>query len=96
MKDGGLFSILSNFGAIKKKAPELLAGFLDTLLEENRPLLQPENGEIQICYLMTQKAPKDYTIMIVAVSGDNHILRCLKAIPLNDALETILKNTPNV
>lgn len=95
MKDGGLLSLLSNFGAIKKKAPELLAGFLDTLLEENRPLLKPEDGEIQICYLMTQKGPKNYNIAIVALTGDNRIVRCLKAIPLNDALETILKNTPN-
>lgn len=94
----GLFSILSNFGAIKQKAPEMLAGFLDSLLDENRPLLKPEDGEIQICYLMTQNPQRnksEYTIAIVALSGDNRVLRVLKAIPLSDAIQTILNNMPN-
>lgn len=95
---GNLLSILSNFGAIKKKAPEMLAGFLDTLLEENRPLLNPEAGEVQICFLMMQNRRgniSEYTIAIVALSEDDRILRVLKAIPLSDAIEVILKNTPN-
>ena len=91
----GLFSMLADFGSIKSKAPEMLAGFLDSLLDQNRPLLKPEDGEIQICYLMNQSSPGQYIIAIVALSKDDRILRILKAIPLSDALSTILNNLPN-
>lgn len=76
----------------------MIAGFLDTLLEENRPLLKPEAGEVQICFLMMQNQrlnSSEYTIAIVALSEDDRVLRILKAIPLSDAIDVILKNTPN-
>ena len=90
--------MISNFGAIKKKAPEMLSGFLDELLEQNRPSLIQEKGECQICYLMTpaRNAGKpEYNIAIVALSSDDRILRIIKSIPLSDAVSTILKNMPN-
>ena len=93
-----ILAMLSNFGAIKDKAPEMLGGFLDDLLEQNRSQLNPENGELQICYIMTQveKSTKhEYIIAIVALSGDDRILRIIKKIPLSDAISTILKNTPD-
>lgn len=94
----GLFELLSNFGAIKDKAPEMLGGFLDELLDQNRSQLRPEDGEIQICYIMTQvrnSTKHEYNIAIVALSGDDRILRIIKTIPLSDAISTILKNTSN-
>jgi len=89
--------MISNFGAIKEKAPEMLAEFLDQLLEEHRPLLKPEAGEVQIFYLLTPrpKATKaDYYIAIVALSEDDRILRIIKSIPLSDAIQSILKQLP--
>lgn len=94
----GLLSMLADFGSIKSKAPGMLAGFLDTLLDQNRPLLKPEDGEVQICYLMSQEEkgnPSQYIIAIVALSADDRVLRVLKAIPLSDAISTILNNMPN-
>lgn len=94
----GLFDMIANFGSIKQKAPEMLSGFLDELLEQNRSALDPEKGECQICYLMTpaRKVDKpEYNIAIVALSHDDRILRIIKSIPLSDAVSTILKNMPN-
>lgn len=94
----GLLSILSDFKAVKNQAPKILAEFLDDLLEQNRPLLNPEDGEIQICYLMTQvkdRTNHEYNISIAALSGDNRILRILNSIPLSEAIQTIIKNIPN-
>lgn len=89
--------MISNFGAIKDKAPEMLAEFLDHLLEEHRPLLKPEDGEKQIFYLLTPR-PKtvkpDYNIAIVALSEDDRILRIIKSMPLSDAIQTILNQMP--
>lgn len=93
-----LMSILANFGSIKEKAPQMMSEFLDSLLEENRPHLRPSEGEVQICYLMTQNKRSnkpEYTIAIVALSEDNKILRVIKAIPLSDAISTILNTSPN-
>ena len=93
-----LLSLLSNFGAIKEKAPQMLAEFLDTLLDENRPLLKKEDGEVQICYLLTPKrntTKADYNIAIVALSEDDRVLRIIKSIPLSDAIQTILNKMPN-
>lgn len=92
-----LLSMVAQAGSIKQKAPALLSEFLDKLIEENRPLLNPEDGELQICYLMTQKGgdKSEYIIAIVALSGDNRVLRVLKSIPLSEALSSLLKNLPN-
>lgn len=92
-----LFSLISQSGKIKEKAPALVSEFLDRLLEENRPLLKPEDGEIQICYLMTQKRDdkSEYIVSIVALSGDNRVLRAIKSIPLSNALSSLLANLPN-
>lgn len=92
-----LLSMISNFGAIKEKAPEMLAEFLDHLLEEHRPLLDIENGEKQIYYLLTprKKTTKpDYNISIVALSEDDRIVRIIKSMPLSDAIQSILKQMP--
>ncbi len=92
-----LLSMLSNFGAIKEKAPQMLAEFLDHLLEENKPLLRADQGEVQIFYLLTpiKNATKpDYNISIVALSEDNRILRIIKRMPLSEAVESILKQMP--
>lgn len=94
----GLLSLLSNFGAIKDKAPEMLSGFLDELLEQNRPSLDLTKGECQICYLMTpvRNADKpEYNIAIVALSHDDRILRIIKSMPLSDVISTLLKKMPN-
>lgn len=74
-----------------------MSEFLDSLIDENRDNLRDENGEVQICYLMTQtkhSVKPEYNIAIVALSEDNRILRVIKAIPLSDAISTILKNAP--
>lgn len=81
-------SILSNFGAVKDAAPKVLSGFLDKLLEDNRPLLKPDAGEKQIFYIMFPKKDK-YYISIVAANEQDTIVRSLKTIPLEDALSTI-------
>ena len=75
----------------------MMSEFLDSLIDENRDKLNPDNGEVQIVYLMTQakrSAKPEYNIAIVALSEDNHILRVIKAIPLSDAISIILKNAP--
>lgn len=94
----GLLSLLSNFGAIKDKAPEMLSGFLNELLEQNRSSLDLTKGECQICYLMTpvRNADKpEYNIAIVALSHDDRILRIIKSMPLSDVISTLLKNMPD-
>ena len=94
----GIFDLISNFGAIKDKAPEMLSGFLDELLNQNRNSLNPESGECQICYLLTpvrNSHKPEYNIAIVALSADDRILRIIKSIPLSEAISTILKNLPN-
>lgn len=81
-------SLLSNLGAVKNAAPKVLGGFLDKLLEENRPLLKPDEGEKQIFYIMFPKKDK-YYISIVAADERDTIVRSLKTIPLDEALTTI-------
>lgn len=92
-----ILSMISQFGAIKEKAPEMLAEFLDHLLEENKPQLRADQGEVQMFYLLTpiKNRPKaDYNISIVALSEDDRILRIIKRMPLSDAVESILKQMP--
>ena len=81
-------SLLANLGAVKKTAPEVLGGFLDKLLEENRPSLNAEAGEKQIFYIIFPKAGK-YYISIVAATETDTIVRSLKTIALDEALTTI-------
>ena len=81
-------SLLSNLGAVKKAAPKVLSGFLDKLLEENKPLLKPDEGEKQIFYIMFPKKDK-YYISIVTANEQDTIVRSLKTIPLDEALTTI-------
>lgn len=95
-----ILSLFTNLGDIKNKAPQLLAEFLDTLLADNMEHLQPEAGEMQIIYIMHPSAKKDdgktqYNISIVALSGDNRILRVLQSITLDDAISVMLKKLPN-
>ena len=85
----------------------MIGGFLDELLDKYRPELKPDAGELQICFVMVKirgmnedgvlvEKENEYNIAIVALSGDDRILRVLATIPLSDALSTILKNLPNV
>ena len=91
-------SLLSNFGSIKDKAPQMIAEYLDSLLDEYRPKLNKEDGEAQICYLMTHVrrfGKTEYIIAIVALTEDDKSKRILMSIPLSEAISKILKTMPN-
>ena len=80
---------LPGLGGLAEKAPQALAGFLDKLLEENKPLLSPKNGEVQIFFILFPNNTGEYVISIVAADKDDKILRSLKSIPLKEALHII-------
>lgn len=90
---------MSQFNLVRDKAPRLLAEFLDTLLDDCRPMLVPENGEVQIIYIMHPASgdgeTTEYIISIVALSGEDKILRVLRTITLSDLLQTLLKQIPD-
>lgn len=91
-----LFEMLGNFGGIKKKAPEILSGFLDSLLEENRPKLDPSKGEVDVIYTMfpTGEGEKRvYHISIATLDKDDTIVRLLKTMTLEDVLTTIFNQS---
>lgn len=80
---------LPGLGGLADKAPQALAGFLDKLLEENKPLLCPSKGEAQIFYILFPNDKGEYVISIVAADKDDKILRSLKSILLKEALHII-------
>ena len=80
---------LPGLGGLTEKAPQALAGFLDKLLEENKPLLLPNQGEAQIFYILFPNSKGEYVISIVAADKDDKILRSLKSILLKEALHII-------
>ncbi len=89
-------TILSNFGAIKDKVPQLLAGFLDNLLEDNKQYLKTSDNETQIFFVMFPTKTdneKKYYISIVAADDKNTIKRSLKTFALDDILTTIFEKT---
>lgn len=87
-----IFNMIPGISGIQDKAADILSGFLDRLLEEHKPLLRKENGEVQIFYIMFPKKNEDktkYMIAIVALDENDTIIRFLKTIALEDALQTI-------
>ena len=77
---------IPGLGGLVDKAPQALSGFLDKLLEENKPLL----------YIMfPQPEINEYIISIVTADKDDKILRSLKSIKLSDALSIIFNPQDN-
>lgn len=96
-----LLSLISNFGAIKDKAPQLIADALDDLLRESADKIDRDNGENELLFIMHpvgRGAPsdkKEYLISIAAIDKDNTIKRVISSITLSNLLATILNSIDN-
>ena len=91
-----LLTKIPGLGGLLDKAPQALSEFLDKLLEENRPLLDEQAGEVQIFYIMfPQGTNNEYMISIVTADKDDKIMRSLKSIRLRDALSIIFNPQGN-
>ena len=92
-------NMLTQFGGIKDKAPQLLGEFLISLIEKHKGELNAEAGEAELIYIM-HPAPKSedknrFIISIVAIDGENRIKRVIESITLKDAVQAILNNLPD-
>lgn len=96
-----LLSLISNFGVIKDKAPQLIADALDDLLRESADKIDRDNGENELLFIMhpvgrgASSDKKEYLISIAAIDKDNTIKRVISSITLSNLLATILNSIDN-
>lgn len=94
-------SLLSNFGAVTDKAPQLIGDALDDLLRESADKIDRDNGENELLFIMhpvgrnNPDGKKEYLISIAAIDKDNTIKRIISSITLSNLLATILNSINN-
>ena len=94
-------SLLSNFGAVTDKAPQLIGDALDDLLRESADKIDRDNGENELLFIIhpvgrnNSDGKKEYLISIAAIDKDNTIKRIISSITLSNLLATILNSIDN-